>query len=82
MKLTKLHIVLFAMALLAFASCVRDEYNIIIGEWFDVRVEGNVMEVAIAPNDDAAHRELKVTPQAGNAFYTFWFKQEGASVAY
>ena len=140
MKQTKLHIILFAMALLALASCERDEpigiwekmkwktdapvknnrvkvsaeggtyrfecknynsfwlssarangvyiypdrerdeYKIIIGEWFDVKVEGNVMKVTIAPNDDAANRELEVTPQAGNAFYTFWFEQDGVSL--
>lgn len=138
MKQTKLHIVLFTMALLIFVSCdrrdgdwdpmkwrtdapmvnnvvpvsaeggtyrfectnynsywlssaqadgeyfypdrERNEYKTIIGEWFDVKVEGNVMEVTIAPNDDAANRELEVTPQAGNAFYTFWFEQDGVSL--
>ena len=135
MKQTKLQIILFAMALMAIASCVRDEpigfqdamkwktdvpmknrgvevsaeggtykfectnyeevwlsyvrangeyiyteneeYYTIIGEWFDVHAERSVLEGVISPNNDSYIRELKVSVREGNAFYTFWFDQDG-----
>ena len=52
-----------------------EEYHVITGEWYDVKAEGNVLEVVISPNEANHRHELKVSVQEGNAFYTFWFDQ-------